>query len=219
MIIAAKCAPEKRYLSAIRKAGIRAVELYLPEKALNNPDKIIRICKGYAFRYAVHSPRNGLNIFRLSYLCEAINAEIAVFHNNYWEDEWQEIASGLKNIKVCIENIASADEPVKFMRRFGMGMCLDLEHLQMQCGGVYEEEFIRIAKQASHVHLTGYSHGSSNWHTHIHHDPQHGAFMLKMLKKAGYTGLVVSEAEARYQTYNDFLKLNKFFKDANNENK
>jgi len=86
------------------------------------------------------------------------------------------------------------------MRRLGFGRCLDLEHLQLECGGIFEEEFVRPLKQASHVHLTGYIYGSHLWHTHIHHSPQQSLYILNLLKKVRYSGFVVSEARLSFQT-------------------
>lgn len=164
------------------------------------------------FRYAVHAPDNGYNPLRLAELVKAINAEIVVFHDVFWEDEWKDIVKLFKNIKtkLCIENTHSVHEPIKFMRRYGLGMCLDLEHSQMQCAGVYDEVFISVMRQTSHVHLTGYVYGSQLWHTHIHQSPEHNLHLLDLLKKADYSGFVVSEARVSFQTLPEFKKLSKF---------
>ena len=98
-----------------------------------------------------------------------------------------------------------------------MGRCLDMEHLQIECAGVYEEEFIPVIKQASHIHLTGYASGTGLWHTHIHHSPEHGLYMLNLLKKTGYSGFVVSEAKKSLQTYAEFEKLNDFYRKWRNK--
>ena len=84
--------------------------------------------------------------------------------------------------------------------------------MQLECSGVFEEGFSQSFKQASHVHLTGYVYGSELWHTHIHHSPEHGLYMLNLLDEAGYKGFVVSEAKRSLQTYEEFKKLNDFFK-------
>ena len=69
------------------------------------------------------------------------------------------------------------------MRRYGFKRCLDLEHLQMQCAGVYEEEFLPVIRQASHIHMTGYFYGSDLWHTHIHQSPSTLFIFLNLLKR------------------------------------
>lgn len=213
ILLSAKSIPDKEILQQILKAGIRAVELYLTTEILNHIDKITNICKKLPLRYAVHAPNDGYDPVKLSKLVKNINAEVVVFHNMFWDDEWDKIARIFKDIKtkVCIENISTVHEPVKFERRYGWGRCLDIEHLQMECGGVYEEEFIAAIKCASHIHLTGYSFGSRLWHTHLHHSPQHSAHMLSLLKKAGYSGFVVSEAKASLQSYAEFKKLADFY--------
>lgn len=212
IIIAAKCAPQDNILSDVERAGLEAVELYFSEKILDDLKKVISVCKNYPFKYAVHAPNDGYNPYNLAELVETIGAEIVVFHNIYWEDEWKNIVKAFKNIKakLCIENTHSVHEPLKFIRRYGFGRCLDLEHLQMQCAGVYEEEFIPAIKQASHIHLTGYTYGSKLWHTHIHHSPEHSLYLLNLLRKACYSGLVVSEAKISLQTYEEFKKLSDF---------
>ena len=213
LIIAAKCAPEERYLRNIKKAGLEAVELYLSEEIMENLRKIIRLCKNFPFRYAVHAPNTGYNPRKLRELAEAINAEIVVFHDVYWEDEWEGTAKNFKGVKtkLCVENTYSIHEPLKFMRRYGWGRVLDLEHTQMESAGVHEETLIFVMKQASHVHLTGYTYGSQLWHTHIHHSSRHNLYLLDLLKKTGYSGFVVSEAKTSLQTYTEFKKLKEFY--------
>ncbi len=210
--IAAKCVPEEEILSNIKRAGLEAVELYLSDDILRNLNKIIQLCKQFPLRYAVHAPNDGCNSYRLAELVKKIGAEVVVFHNIYWEAEWEDIIKFFKNIdtKLCIENTYSVHEPLKFMRRYDLGRCLDLEHLQMECAGIYEEEFSRVIKQAFHIHLTGYVYGSQLWHTHIHHSPEHSLYLLGLLKKAGYFGFVVSEAKESLQTYAEFRKLSEF---------
>ena len=212
IIIAAKCTPEESILSDIEKAGLKTVELYLSEKILNNLNTIIDSCKKFSLQYAVHAPNDSFCPNKLAELVQEINAGIVVFHDIFWEDEWKEIINVFKKIdtKLCLENISTVHEPVKFVRRYNFGMCLDLEHVQLECNGVYEEEFINFIRQASHIHLTGYYRGSNLWHTHIHHSPEHNTYLLKLLKQSGYSGFVVSEAKQSQQTLDEFKKLNTF---------
>lgn len=207
--IAAKCAPEEKILINIAKAGITAIELYTSHNYLQRIKNIKQICRKFPFRYAVHAPTNGYELELLAELVDDIKAEIVVFHDIYWDDEWEYIVKVFKgiNTELCIENMSSIHEPLKFMRRFGFKRCLDLEHLQMQCAGVFEEEFLSVIRQARHIHLTGYFYGSNLWHTHIHHSPAHNTYLLSLLRTAGYSGFVVSEARASLQTYKEFKKL------------
>jgi sugar phosphate isomerase/epimerase len=213
IILAAKCAPNEKILSDIKKSGIEAVELYLQNEKLNNIDEIIKICKSFSFKYFVHSPNDGYNPQKLAEFVKKINAKIVVFHNIYWEDEWENIVKTFKDVKtkLCVENISTVHEPLKLMRRYGFGRCLDLEHLQMECAGVFEEMFIPIIKDSSHIHLTGYVFGSDLWHTHIHYSPEHNKYMLDLIKKSGFSGFVVSEAKNSLQTYEEFKKLYEFY--------
>ncbi|UCD54959.1 MAG: hypothetical protein JSV93_05435 [Candidatus Omnitrophota bacterium] len=219
LIIAAKCAPREGHLRDIKKAGLQAVELYLSEEIMENLPKVIGLCKKFPFRYAVHAPNAVYNPRKLRKLTEAINAEIAVFHNVYWEDEWKRVAKAFKGVKtkLCVENTSSTHDSVKFMRRYGWGRALDLEHAQMGSAGVYEEEFITVMKEAAHIHLTGYTHGSQLWHTHIHHSPRHNSYLLDLLRKARYSGFVVSEAKKSLQTYAEFKKLKEFYQKWRNK--
>lgn len=219
MTIAAKCAPDDVILLNIEKAGFTAVELYTNHIRLQNIDKIKQACKKFSFRYAVHAPTDGYEPDKLAELVEAINAEVVVFHDIYWFDEWKYIVKVFENIntKLCIENVFAAHEPLKLMRRFGFKRCLDMEHLQMQCAGFYEDEFLPIMRQASHIHLTGYIYGSDLWHTHIHHSPEHSFHILGLLKNAGYSGIVVSEARTSLQTLSEFENLKKFYQKWQNE--
>lgn len=210
--LAAKCAVDEKILADIAEAGINAVELYTNPGSLSNLKEAKQICKKFPFRYAVHAPNDGFEIKLLAELVDAIKAEIIVFHNIYWRDEWEEIIEIFKGIKtrVCVENTYGALEPLKVMRRYGLGLCLDLEHLQMECSGIFEEAFIPFIKKASHIHLTGYIYGSQLWHTHIHQSPQQGIYWLDLLKNVGYFGLIVSEAKPSLQTLLEFKKFNAF---------
>lgn len=211
IIIAPKCEPKKELLNNVKEAGFEAVELYLCDEMLNRLDEIIRLCKNIHLHYAVHAPGDGYQPDKLAELVKAIAAEAVVFHDIYWDDEWTNIIDIFKNIdtKLYVENTYSVHQPVKFMRRYRLGRCLDLEHLQMECAGVYEEELLRVAKEASYIHLTGYIYGSQLWHTHIHHSPEHNLGILSLLRKAGYRGLVISEAKRSLQTYAEFKGLSK----------
>jgi sugar phosphate isomerase/epimerase len=213
IIIAGKCSPEENLLSYAHEAGLPAVELYTTEDMLNNIDSISKTCARFPLRYAIHAPNTGCDPNRLAELSEAIGAEVVVTHDIYWEDEWMELARLFKDAgaRLCVENTYSIHEPAKFMRRFGLGRCLDLEHLQIECAGIFEEEFIRFIKQADHIHLTGYKYGSDLWHSHIHHSPEQGIYFLDQINAAGYTGFVVSEAKKSYQTVEEFTALNNFF--------
>lgn len=213
MIIAAKCAPEEKILKDIERAGLSAVELYTSYKQLYKLDDIKQICNGFSFRFAIHAPNDGYEPELLAELVDAINAEVVVFHDIYWDDEWGHIAEVFKpsKAKICIENTHSVHEPLKLMRRYGFKRCLDIEHLQMQCAGVYEDEFQPVMQQASHIHMTGYFYDSDLWHTHIHQSPERSIYFLNLLKKAGYSGFVVSEARTSLQTHDEFKRLNDFF--------
>lgn len=209
LIIAAKCAPEEKILSDIVKADLKATELYLSKAVMRDLGAIIKICKSFPLKYAVHAPNDCYNPKELAELASAIGAEIVVFHNIYWDNEWEEIIGNFKGVKtkLCLENTYSVHEPLKFIRRYGLGRCLDLEHLQMECAGVYEEEFKKCINQSDHIHLTGYIYGSRLWHSHIHHSKEHALYILNLVKEAGYSGLIVSEAKLSLQTYEDFKKL------------
>lgn len=213
LIIAAKCAPEERLLSYAHEAGLSAVELYTTTAMLDDIECTAKICAKFPLRYAIHAPNAGCDPKRLVEFTEAIGAEIVITHDIYWEDEWMEIVSLFKNIRarLCVENTYSIHEPAKFMRRYGLGRCLDLEHLQMECAGIFEEEFVRFIKQAEHIHLTAYSSGSDLWHTHIHHAPREGIYFLNLIRESGYSGFIVSEAKQSYQTLEEFRALNLFF--------
>ena len=213
IVIAAKCLPGERLFKDIAASGLQAVELYLREDILEDSASVISLCKKFPFRYALHAPNKGYQPRELAALASGIDAEVIVFHNNYWEDEWAGVFEAFKNLKtkVCVENIFCAHEPVKIMRRFHAFRCLDLEHLQLETNGVFEEIFLELMKEATHIHLTGYTAGSQMWHTPIHHSPEHNEYILNLIKKSGYKGLVVSEAKVSFQNPTEFKALNEFF--------
>src|SRR3972149_6536598 len=93
-----------------------------------------------------------------------------------------------------------------------MKRCLDLEHLILEVHGIFEEPFIDFLKDSYHIHMTGFTFGTKLWHTPIHYSPEQSIYLLNLIKKAGYSGLVVSEAKESYQTKSEFIKLYDFFK-------
>lgn len=212
-IIAAKCAPEDEALSHVEEAGLKAVELFTNAGLLKDIKKIKKVCAQHKLRYAFHVPTAGFEPEALAELASGISAEAVVFHNIYWDDEWARIAKKFKGIpaKVCVENTYSVHEPVKFMRRYGMGRCLDLEHIQLECAGIYREAFKPFIREASHIHMTGYYHGSELWHTHIHYSPERSMDMLDLLEESNYKGFVVSEARHEQHTLDEFRNLQEFF--------
>ncbi len=213
MILAAKCAPNRKILSEIKESGIEAVEIFLSESILNDLDNNIAICKEYSFKYAVHAPNDCFMPKKLLLFAETVGTEIIVHHDILWEDEWIELINLFKNsdIKLCIENITSSFNWAKFNRRYGLGVCLDLEHLTFEVGGVFEEEFERTIKSADHIHMTGYTAGSDKWHSHIHHSEEQSKMFLDMISRSGYSGMIVSEARVSYQSLVEFKKLKSFF--------
>jgi len=213
--LAAKCAPEASILDSVVEAGISAVELYTNSAWLEKIDSIVRTCEDYPLRYAVHAPPEGYEPDRITDLSERLGAEVCVFHNIYWEDEWEYITKNFKRLKckVCVENMASAIEQNKYMRRFGVGRCLDLEHLIMEVNGIFDGPFLNIIRNSIHVHMTGYTLGVDDWHTHIHEYPEQSIRLLNLLREGGYSGFVVSEARESGQTLEKFRELRNFFED------
>ncbi|MCF8033703.1 MAG: sugar phosphate isomerase/epimerase [Desulfarculaceae bacterium] len=212
IVFAGKCAPQEELLEAIASAGLAAAEIYLNSAWLAKTEQIAALCARFPLRYAIHAPSDGLDVEPLVALTREMGAEVVVFHDIFWQDEWREIADGFSgaNCRVCVENVVAAHEPVRVIRRFGLSRCLDMEHLQMQVNGVFSDEFIPIIAQSSHIHLTGYFNGSEMWHTHLHDSPEHSRKLLGLILRAGYKGMVVSEAMVKHQTPEAFQKLAAF---------
>jgi sugar phosphate isomerase/epimerase len=213
MRLAAKSAPDPAILSFISEAGISAVELYTSRKSLSSLRETVAICRDFPFEYAVHAPTSDHMPDELFRLAEELKAGIMVFHDIYFEKEWEYIHEcSLKgSARVCVENITSAVEPIRFMRKFGFHRCLDIEHLYFELNGFFEEAFIDLLNEARHIHLTGYTPGSRLWHTHFSDSPDDAVKILDLLDKTGYDGLVVSEARRELQTSDEFKRLHDFF--------
>jgi sugar phosphate isomerase/epimerase len=218
ILLAAKCAPDISILANIEKAGIPAVEIYTNGTWLLNLEKAKQTCMEFPFQYAIHAPTEGYEIDLLAELASEIKARIVIFHNIYWDSEWKNIVKTFSdlNVKICMENTFSALEPLKFMRKFKIGLCFDLEHVQIECAGFRKEPVAEFIKKASHIHLSGYYYGSKLWHSHIHHSPEQSIDLLDLLNDSGYTGFAVSEASIPYQTLSEFKKLAGFFKEWQN---
>lgn len=213
IILGVKCAPDEKIFSDVCRAGLEVVELYLSKSLLGDVSAIINKCRNSPLRYAVHAPNDGYGLDEVVELTREISAKVVVFHDVYWEDEWAVIIKRFKETaaRLCIENTHSVHEPLKFMRRYGLGNCLDLEHAQMQCTGLYEKELINTMRKASHIHMTGYKYGTKLWHTHLHHSPGHSRYLLNLLEKAEYSGFLISEARVSFQNFTEFNKLKEFY--------
>jgi hypothetical protein len=212
IVIAAKCAPDEAILGSVEDAGIRAVELYTSSSHLSRLDDAERICSRFPFRYAIHAPNDGENWNPLAEMVSSLKAEVVIIHNVYWEDEWERILRKFEGmqVKLCMENTFSVLEPVRFMKRYGIGMCMDMEHLQIECAGFFEEGASPFIRMASHIHLTGYTFGSDMWHTHLHHSPEHNLRLLDAVQRTGFSGMIVSEAKTSLQTLSEFQELYRF---------
>jgi len=212
-VIAAKCAPEENILSDIHKAKLKAVELYLNGEWLKQNSLIIRNCQKFPLCYALHAPTDIFCPDELVQLAVELGVKIIVFHDIFWEDEWAKIVEAFQDtqIKICVENIATNVDTIKIIRRFGINLCLDLEHLQKESGGFYEEASIPIIRRAKHIHMTGYFYSSELWHTHLHCTPKHSYYLLDLIRSTGYQGMIVSEAKPSLQTFEEFQKLNHFY--------
>jgi len=211
---AVKCAPNIEIFKAIKSADIKAVELFLSKRILSSAEEVIKLCKEFDFKYALHCPNDAFMPEELRRVADGVNAGVIVCHDIFWEDEWLKLFDVFKNAKakICIENIKCCHDSLKFERRFNTSRCVDLEHLQMEASGVFEEHVVHLLANAGHIHITGYKTGSQLWHTHIHSGPkEHLEYMLDLILRSGYKGMVVSEAEVQYQTANEFRKAADFF--------
>jgi hypothetical protein len=218
LILAAKSAPDREILSAIKESGIEAVEIFLSKSILDRLDENIILCNEFSFKYAIHAPNDCFMPYELLCFAESVGAEIVVHHDILWDDEWIELINLFrhKNIKLCVENIKTTFDWTKFKRRYDLGVCLDLEHLIFEVGGIFKEEFERIIQFADHIHMTGYIAGSDKWHSHIHHSKDQSRMFLDMVKQTGFSGLIVSEARVSYQTIEEFKSLRYFFNEIVN---
>ena len=102
-------------------------------------------------------------------------------------------------------------DSVACMRRFGFKRCLDFEHLIMEIHGFGEQFFPGLIQHSAHIHMSGYTSGSTMWHTPLNYAPQQSAHLLDLLYENGYQGMVVSEASVSYQNVKEFKELNRFF--------
>jgi hypothetical protein len=211
--LAIKCAPKKEIFNIAQRCGINHIELYTSDSLLSETDQIINLCHSYPFSYIVHAPTQGYQPAQVAHLSQTLNAPVTVFHNIYLETEWQEIADIFSSVHttVCIENLANAMDAVAYMRIYGFRRCLDFEHLIMETNGIVEEFLPGLIRQTYHVHLTGYTFGSDNWHTPIHYAKEQSRFILDYLKKERYAGIVTSEAAVNYQTEQEITRLVNFF--------
>ncbi len=213
-VLAAKCSPEAKLLDAVADAGLGAVELYTNDKWLSRATEVCRLCRGYPLRYAVHAPTAGYDPDGLFALAAGVGATAVVLHNIYWPEEFAELVekfSALPNCPLCLENSDGVTDPVKYLRRYGLKRCIDVEHLIQQTLGFFPEPFGGVIAEAAHLHVSGYTFGSENWHSHLHYAPEQSRRILDLIRQSGYQGLVVSEAVVEQQTLGEWRRLVEFF--------
>lgn len=109
LIIAAKCPPDESILSDIHRAEIKAVEIYLNKKWIEQISKIISNCKKFPLLYSLHAPTDMFCPNEIAQVAKELDAKNVVFHDIFWEDEWRKIMEVFTDahLKICVENIAT----------------------------------------------------------------------------------------------------------------
>ena len=210
--LAAKCLPDPKILERIESAKINAVELYTDAECMKKVD-IVSICDDFPFSYVVHAPNDIVAPKETFELAQAIEANVVVTHDIYWEDEWPEVVKVALDtgISLAIENIDGLFSFEKVLLRYGVKRCLDFEHAVFLMRGFYPDGLKKVIPKTIHVHLSGYEYGNQKYHTHFYESPEHAFKVLGFLESNGYNGMVVSEASIEYQQAEHFKKLKDFF--------
>ena len=107
-VIAAKCAPEAHILSAVHESGLQGVEIYLNGHWLDGVHEIIDLGQNFPLRYALHAPTDTFRPRELAKLASGLQAEIVVFHDVLWEDEWAVVRDTFAPLptRVCVEYVS-----------------------------------------------------------------------------------------------------------------
>jgi sugar phosphate isomerase/epimerase len=216
--LATKFLPERLAFETAVEAGFRAAEFWLDANLLAKGEEIAAVASRFPFRYALHFPNRGpvdndalkscVTLYR-QLKCTAI-----VIHQPMFDRHGAALLEQDPDLDLAIENHVLDLPKFDGWADRSPGLTLDVEHLwkftlhdaPLTTLLEHVERFLnRHAKKLQHVHLPGYVPGGEE-HCPIHHSPEMAAEVLTRLTAHGFSKLVVSEADAPFQTAEFLVK-------------
>jgi sugar phosphate isomerase/epimerase len=217
LTLATKFKPHRPAFETALAAGFQAVEFWLDADLLTRADEIADLASHYPFRYALHFPNGGSisdNALRSAVtLYRQLNCTAVVIHQPMF-DRYQAALFQLDpGLDLAIENhVLDLDRFVQWAER-SPGLTLDVEHLWMftlhnapfALLMDHVERFLeKYANKLQHVHLPGYQPGGEE-HQPVHFNEELATQVMTRLVEHGFTKLVVSELDSRFQSL-EYLK-------------
>jgi len=221
--LATKFRPEGDAFEVAVDAGFECAEFWLDGSFLSRWRSIAEVAEQFALDYALHFPNRGdLSAEMLDgavALYRSLGCRAMVIHQPMRERYGEELLQRDANLGLGVENHRLDIPGFWNWAEENDGLTLDVEHLWLftlqdaplkKLLQVVEEFLSRFVGKLRHVHLPGYVPGQGT-HRPISRSPDMAAAVLSLLAEYGYSGFVVSEANAQFQNVTDLRPDVEFF--------
>jgi hypothetical protein len=219
LTLATKFRPDElQAYDTAQEASLRAVEFWLDASLLLDWKNIVATARKYNFRYALHFPNYGvLDADALQgavCLYRELKCRTIIIHQPMHDAYGESLLSLDSSLHLAVENHDLDAAGFSLWAEQNRWLTLDVEHLwlctlknaPLETMLTFLEQFLtQYGKKLRHIHLPGYQVGGEE-HMAMHYSPQMAAGVLSLLADAGYSELVVSEADQKYQNLDDLRK-------------
>jgi sugar phosphate isomerase/epimerase len=209
---ATKFVPQRVKLENAYQAGFRHAEIWLNDALLADWDGVARLAGDYPFEYALHFPNapapTAVTLAGAVALYRRLGCRCMVIHQPLFDRCAADLLRLEPGLRLAVENHKLSPQGFGEWADRNPGLALDVEHLwKFTLADAPLESLRRHVRSVlssyrdklRHVHLPGY------WPGFMEHRPLYCARdmafpILSLLAEHDYDGLVVSEANAEYQT-------------------
>ena len=216
--LATKFRPETQAFEKACAAGFRGAEFWLNAEVLADWREVLATSRCFPLYYALHFPNeldlDTESLRRAVLLCRELEGAALVIHQPLVRS-LRRFTAGLEpELKIAVENHVLDAAGFDHWAERSPGLALDVEHLwkyTLECGPLNDlleslRAFLRrYGNKLYHLHLPGYRQGGEE-HCPMHHSEKMVTEVFRVLAEGGYTGLVVSEADQKYQTDEDLRR-------------
>ncbi len=212
--IATKFAPDEATLSLAWRAGFRYGEFFLTPEILAKVNAIVKTAQNYPIEYVPHFPNKKVtkNTAQACVdLYKRLDCKAMVIHQPMLDQWGASIQEWHPDICFAVENHYLTEEQFWEWADKNPGLNLDIEHLWKftlqdaplpQVVEFFSKFLDRHADKLNHIHLPGYIPGADE-HRPMYCSRELMYAVWPLLEKKQYTGLIVSEINKQYQTFQD----------------
>lgn len=213
--LATKFAPDSAAFELAHSAGFRCAELWLDADLLARWPSIAALARRYPFEYALHFPnRTDLaneTLEQAARLYREIEGRCMVIHQPQYDKFQAALLSLEPGMSLAVENHHLDEAGIADWAVANTGLALDVEHFWMltlrnaPLNSVLNHlrEFLsRWRQKLRHIHLPGYVPGFDE-HRPMYCSRELVFEVLSQLAEINFEGLIVSEVDPEFQTFND----------------